>query len=131
MVVRTKDVIFIGKININNMRFHTYNGVLPEERKLGQPLEIDCQLSYPIESRVKHDTLDETVNYAAVYETVKEFVTDHSFNLIESVANQLKETILNKYPAVTAVKLRVRKYAVPIDGTFDNVEVEVAGGRDE
>lgn len=113
------------------MRFHTYNGVLPEERKLGQPLEIDCQLSYPIESRVKHDTLDETVNYAAVYETVKEFVTDHSFNLIESVANQLKETILNKYPAVTAVKLRVRKYAVPIDGTFDNVEVEVAGGRDE
>ncbi|MCI1276762.1 MAG: dihydroneopterin aldolase, partial [Pediococcus acidilactici] len=47
------------------MQFYTYNGVLPEEKKLGQKIEIDAELTYPIEERVKHDDLTETVSYSA------------------------------------------------------------------
>lgn len=71
------------------MKFHTYNGVFAEEKKLGQKLEIDVDMQYPIEERVQHDDLNETVSYADVYGTIREFVTTHSFDLIESVANQL------------------------------------------
>ena len=33
------------------MKFHTYNGVFAEEKKLGQKLEIDVDMQYPIEER--------------------------------------------------------------------------------
>lgn len=109
------------------MKFHTYNGVFAKEKKLGQKLEIDVDMQYPIEERVQHDDLNETVSYADVYGTIREFVTTHSFDLIESVANQLLKKILADYPSLQQVTLRIRKYSVPIDGIFDNVEIEVAG----
>ena len=56
------------------MAFNTYNGVFAEEKKLGQKIEIDCEMDYPIETMVRTDELDETVSYADVYETIAEFV---------------------------------------------------------
>ena len=44
------------------MSFHTYNGVFPEEKRMGQRLEIDVELTYPIEEQVKNDDLTETVS---------------------------------------------------------------------
>ena len=120
----------IGCIRINNMTFYTYNGVFPEEQKLGQKLEIDAELGYPIEQQVRHDELDETVSYADVYETVKTFVHAHHYRLIESLANQLLTQVLNNYPRLTSVTLRIRKYGVPMAGVYDNVEIEVHGGQD-
>lgn len=111
------------------MTFYTYNGVFPEEQKLGQKLEIDAELGYPIEQRVQHDELSETVSYADVYETIKNFVHDHHYRLIESLANYLLTKLLNDYPRLTAVTLRIRKYGVPMAGVYDNVEIEVHGGQ--
>lgn len=39
------------------MAFNTYNGVFAEEKKLGQKIEIDCEMDYPIETMVKTDEL--------------------------------------------------------------------------
>lgn len=63
----------MGQIRINNMVFHTYNGVFAEEKRMGQRLEVDLDMSYPIETAVQHDELTETVSYADVYDTTKEF----------------------------------------------------------
>lgn len=125
----TKDVIVIGKIRINNMNFHTYNGVFAEEKKLGQKLEVDAELTLPIEQTVLHDDLHETVSYADVYQTIEEFILNNNYNLIESVANQLLQLLLTTYPRIQNITLRVRKYSVPIAGIFDNVEIEVTGSN--
>ncbi|HJA73040.1 MAG TPA: dihydroneopterin aldolase [Candidatus Limosilactobacillus faecipullorum] len=115
----------MGWIRIKSMVFHTFNGVLPEEKKLGQRLEADIELNFPIEKQVLHDNLNETVNYAAVYETVETFIKTHNYDLIESLANRVADEVLTNYPQVKTVKVRIRKYAVPINGIFDHVEVEV------
>ena len=119
----------IGKIRINNMAFNTYNGVFAEEKKLGQKIEIDCEMDYPIETMVKTDELEETVSYADVYETIAEFVAHHNYNLIESLANNLQHELFKTYPMLNGIRLRIRKYSVPIAGIFDNVEIEVAGSK--
>lgn len=121
----------IGCIRINNMTFYTYNGVFPEEQKLGQKIEVDVELGYPIEEKVQHDQLDETVSYADVYETIKDFVANHHYRLIESLANRLLHQILSDYPRLTQVTLRVRKYGVPMAGVYDNVEIEVTGRQQD
>ncbi len=117
----------MGKIRINNMSFHTYNGVFSEEKKLGQRLQVDVEMQYPIEQKVQHDDLNETVSYADVYQTIQDFVLNNNYNLIESVANELLKLLLSAYPQLSAITLRVRKYSVPIEGIFDNIEIEVSG----
>ncbi|WP_125705600.1 dihydroneopterin aldolase [Lacticaseibacillus daqingensis] len=115
----------MGIIRITNMQFHTYNGVYPEERKLGQRLAVDVALRLPIETQVQHDDLAETVNYGAVYREVEAFVTTHSYQLIEMLANQLLKHLMATFP-VSGITLKIRKGAVPIAGVFDTVEIEVS-----
>lgn len=121
----------MGKIRINNMTFHTYNGVFAEEKKLGQKLEIDVEMTYPIEEKVKTDNLNETVSYADVYSVIEDFVLKNNFNLIESVANNLLKILFTKFPALNAITIRIRKYSVPIDGIFKNIEIEVSGVQND
>lgn len=101
------------------------------KKKLGQKLEIDAELSYPIETNVQHDRLAETVSYADVYATIKDFVSTHQYNLIESLANRLMKDLLDNYPRLTRVTLRIRKYGVPMAGSYDNVEIEVSGSQQD
>jgi dihydroneopterin aldolase len=117
----------LGVIRINNLKFHTFNGVFPEERKNGQQLAIDVALNYPIEEKVQHDDLDETISYADVNETIDKFVHTHSYKLIESLANELLKVLLKGFPTATQITIKIRKYSVPMPGIFDNVEIEVAG----
>ena len=112
------------------MSFNTYNGVFAEEKKLGQKIEVDCEMTYPIETKVRTDNLEETVSYADVYDTIAQFVAHHNYNLIESLANNLLHETLRTYPMLDDVRLRIRKYSVPIAGIFDNIEIEVQGAND-
>jgi dihydroneopterin aldolase len=68
--------------------------------------------------------LQDTVDYVAVYETIKEVVEGKAFSLIERLAATLAEKILEKFP-VFRVTLRVRKKIPPIAGTIDHIEIEV------
>ena len=80
---------------------YTHNGVFTEEKILGQRLEIDCEISYPIEQKVIHDNLSETISYVDIYE------------------------LIVKYSMIISVQLKVRKYGVPMAGAFDDIEIEV------
>lgn len=117
----------MGMIRINNLRFHTFNGVLPEERRNGQQLGLDIAIKYPIETAVLHDDVHETINYAEVRNATDQFITTHSYKLIESLANHLLQTLLTKFPTVESIQIKIRKYSVPMPGIFDDVEIEVEG----
>lgn len=120
----------MGMIRINNLRFHTFNGVLPEERRNGQQLGLDIAIKYPIETKVLHDDVHETINYAEVRNVTEHFITTHSYKLIESLANHLLETLLTSFPTVDSINIKIRKFSVPMPGIFDNVEIEVQGAPD-
>lgn len=120
----------MGMIRINNLRFHTFNGVLPEERRNGQQLGLDIAIKYPIETKVLHDDVHETINYAEVRNVTEHFITTHSYKLIESLANHLLETLLTSFPTVDSINIKIRKFSVPMPGIFDNVEIEVQGVPD-
>lgn len=109
------------------MTFYTYNGVFDEEKKLGQKIEVDVSIDFPIEDVVKNDDLNTTISYVNVFNVVKEFVKNNSFNLIESLANNLLNNLLNEFKKASLITLKVRKYSVPINGIFDDVEIEVSG----
>lgn len=116
----------MGKIRINNLKFFTKNGVLKEERVLGQQLEVDVELTMDITKAGKTDDVADTVSYAEVNDQIALRLQRDSFDLIEAVAS----AILDDIEAVHGEKLqkamiRIRKYSVPMPGIFDNIEIEM------
>lgn len=113
-------------IKINNLKFYTKNGVLPEERILGQQLKVDIELRLDLAKAGKSDDVADTVSYAEVNEKISRTITTRSFNLIEAVASALLDDIETDFSQqLDSALVRVRKYGVPMPGAFDNVEVQL------
>ncbi|CAM3130043.1 dihydroneopterin aldolase [Lactococcus laudensis] len=115
----------MGQIQITNMRFYTHNGVFAEEKTLGQQISVDVTVDYDIEHQVKDDDLTTTISYADVYDIIRDYVTQHDFNLMESVANGALNALLSAFPMAEKIRLSVKKYSVPIVGVFDDIIITV------
>lgn len=113
------------KIKINNMKFFSHIGVLPEEKILGQNLEIDLIVTTNF-SYSGLDELDETLSYVAFYEKIAEIIEVSRADLIEKLAFDIIQAI-KENNKVETVEVHIRKLAVPIAGIFDNVEIEMVG----
>ena len=113
------------KIKINNMKFFSHIGVLPEEKILGQNLEIDLVVTTNF-SYSGLDELDETLSYVAFYEKISEIIEVSRADLIEKLAFDIIQAI-KENSKVKSVEVHIRKLAVPIAGIFDNVEIEMVG----
>ncbi|MBO0440867.1 dihydroneopterin aldolase [Enterococcus sp. DIV0212c] len=116
----------MGKIRINNMKFYTKNGVLPQERILGQQLEVDVELRLPLDQAGKTDDVNDTVSYAEVNDQIAQRLANHSYNLIEAVASAILDDIEAEHgKKLDSALIRIRKYSVPMPGVFDNIEIEM------
>ncbi|PLX31258.1 MAG: dihydroneopterin aldolase [Ignavibacteria bacterium] len=112
-------------IRLKNAVFYGYHGNHREERHLGGRFHIDVEMETDFTGAAEHDDLDLTVNYDAVYNLIQDIVTQEAFKLIEKVAKRIADSILDTYPTVSGVSVRVRKPGAPIKGVIDYVEVEV------
>lgn len=111
-------------IRVLGLKFAAKHGVLPEEKNLIQPFEVDveikCDLLVPAES----DQLDDTVDYSQVVSMVQEVMNGEYCCLIEKLAG----LILKKVSGLVnegEIIVRVRKPKAPISIPFENIEVEL------
>lgn len=117
----------MDKVVLSGLEFYGRHGVHDEETKLGARFVIDLELFLPLEGIA--DRLKETVDYSAVYETVKHEVTVSRFYLIEALANRIAEEIFASQPKVEQILVRVHKPHAPLQGVFRDVYAEVLRTR--
>ncbi|MGO1033621.1 dihydroneopterin aldolase, partial [Clostridioides difficile] len=53
------------------------------------------------------------------------------FNLLEALAENIAEEVLNKFILINGVMVRVRKPEAPVNGIYDYFGVEIRRTRDE
>ncbi len=119
----------MDKILLNNMCFYGYHGVLPEETKLGQKFYIDMELFLNTKPAGTTDDLYKSVSYAEVFITVKAIVEGTPFKLIEALAENIASGIIDKYPLVQGLMVRVKKPEAPVPGSYDYFGVEINRSR--
>ncbi|MFD2617471.1 dihydroneopterin aldolase [Terrilactibacillus laevilacticus] len=119
----------MDKIYINQMTFYGYHGVLPEENKLGQRFIVDLELLLDLKLAGDNDCLEETINYAEVYELTKEIVEGPKYQLIESVAERLASHLLDHFPKLKECRVKLIKPDPPIPGHYQSVAVEIIRSR--
>jgi 7,8-dihydroneopterin aldolase/epimerase/oxygenase len=119
----------MDKIYLNNMAFYGYHGVLGEETRLGQRFNVDVVLETDLSKAGESDYLEDTINYAAVYDCVREIVEGPPRKLLESVAEGLAGSLLHQFPLIHSCIIKVIKPDPPIAGHYDSVAVEIKRGR--
>jgi dihydroneopterin aldolase len=110
-------------IHLRQLEFYAYHGVLKEEQDLGQRFLVDVDL-YPSEGLYNSDHIDETLNYAEVFEVVKNCVLQERYQLIETLAERIATLLLSQF-SCSKVRVEVYKPQAPIPGVYGNVSAEV------
>jgi len=111
-------------IELKGMSFYAYHGVMEQEQKVGNTYTIDLKLYADLSRAAQTDNLNDTVNYAAVYEIVKEEMKVPS-QLLEHIAGRIINHIKRDFPKITIVKIRLAKLNPPISGDIKEAAVVI------
>jgi len=105
------------RILLEGMTFHGRHGTLPAERELGQPFVVDVELRLDLRPAGSSDDLTKTVDYSEVHRLTRGIVEGDPVSLVETLAERISAAVLENYPIVEAVRVRVAKPHVRLDGT--------------
>ncbi len=102
------DVVFI-----DGLRVQALIGVYDFERDATQPLVFDVEMAVDTRGAGGSDALADTVDYAAVAQSIEAICAQSGFALVEALAETVAAQLLRDFPIQT-VMLRVTKpQAVP------------------
>jgi len=104
--------------------FSGYHGVLPQEKRISQKFMVDLDLYLDLREAAGKDDLSLTVNYNEVFHEVRKIVENESYNLIETLAENIAEVVLAEFP-VQEVEVTVYKPDAPVQGTFKYFAVKI------
>lgn len=119
----------MDKISIKNLEVFANHGVYPEETRLGQKFLINAELGLDTRNAGMTDDLAKSVNYGEVSHFITTFLTEHTYKLIETAAEQIARAILLEYELVQEVTIAIHKPWAPIGLPLEDVAVEIRRGR--
>ena len=119
----------MDRIFLRGMRFMACHGVLPHEREVPQPFEVDVEMGLDLRAAGESDDLDDPVNYATVSDVVSPVLTVTRKYLIEALAEEIADDLLRDFDSLRWVRVTVHKPAAPIDGIFSDVGVTILRRR--
>lgn len=119
-----------SKIYLRNVRFHAFHGVLPQEGIVGNDYLVNLVLDYDFSSAMKTDDLQGTLNYAEVYQKVREEMAVPS-KLLEHVAGRIVHRLFSDFPEIQKLQLSITKVNPPMGADSDGAGVEVVLTNDK
>ena len=115
----------IDCIKLANMGFYAFHGTTSAEKEVGQRFFLDVEMFLDLRKAGTTDSIRYTVNYQKVYRIISAVTKKRKYNLLEALAEDIVEEILNHFPQLDAIRVKVRKPQVPLCGILDFVEVTI------
>ena len=93
-------------IYIKDLRIKTIIGIFDWERKVKQEVSIDMEFPFDCKKAAKTDSIEDTTDYKAITKAVIKFVEESSFQLQETLAENIAELVKRDF-GIKSIKLRV------------------------
>ena len=106
------------------MHFYAYHGVLPQERIVGGEYTVSVEVETDVTAAIATDDVEQTLNYAALFEVVKREMLIPS-NLLEHVAARIGKAVMDNFPQVQALDLTVTKQNPPMGADCQGAGVKL------
>lgn len=100
------DTIFLEQVAVQ-----TKLGVPEWERMKAQTVILDIEIGYDLAESCQSDTIQDTIDYGAVVNRIRDTLTEHSFKLVEALAEHVCQLILKEF-AAEHVQIKVSKPGV-------------------
>ena len=113
-----------SSIQLHDLRFYAYHGVMEQERRVGGEYLVSLSVEADLSGAVASDAVADTVNYAALYEVVAHEMAQPS-QLLEHVAGRIGRRVLEAFPLVDAVSIRITKCNPPMGSDCKGASVEL------
>lgn len=103
----------MDKVFIKQLSFDCIIGIYPRERVEPQPLLVDLEMACDITPAALNNDLEQSLNYAAISESIIRFCQNRQAELLETLAQELWHHLHDDFN-VLGVKLTIHKpNAVP------------------
>jgi len=112
------DTIFLEQVKVE-----TKLGVPEWERMVPQTIILDIEIDYDLRKAGKSDNIADTIDYGAIVTRIRETLAEHSFQLVEALAEHLCELIFKEFGA-KEVKIKVSKPGIISGVKAVGVEIE-------
>ena len=109
---------------LNGVRFHAYHGVLPQESRVGGWFTLTLRVGYDISRAMETDCVDDTLNYATLYQIAEREMSVPS-RLLEHVAGRIVKAVTETCSQVLSIDLWLTKENPPMGGDMQGAGVEL------
>ena len=116
------------EVALNGVAFHARVGILPHERQLPQPIEVDIRVWPRTPARSGEGGL--LLDYRQLYDIIAAVLDEGPIDYLEGAALAIAERVMLTDQA-QRVRVNVRKPHVPLPGPVDSAEVSIELTRDE
>lgn len=117
------------RIILKRIALYGNHGLLAEEKRLGQRfyISLDCRLD--LRKAGETDDLHQTVSYDRLAQIVSTISANTRFKLIEAFAEAIAREILETFPLIASLKVRVDKPSAPVPAILDEIAIEIERHR--
>ncbi len=116
------------RISIKNLEVFAHHGVFPEENKLGQKFLVSAVLYTDTRRAGISDDLTQSIHYGIVSQQITDFLQNHTYQLIETAAEQLARELLLCTERLQAVTIELKKPWAPVGLPLETVSVTITRG---
>ena len=114
------------QIKITDLEVFANHGVFPEENKLGQKFLVSAVLYTDTRKAGKTDDLTSSIHYGEVSAFITKYMKEHTYQLLERVAETLAEEMLKSISGLCKIDLEIKKPWAPVGLPLKTVSVKIS-----
>ena len=115
-------------ITLDSLRFYAYHGAEPQEAIVGAWYTVDITIVADVTDAILNDNLSGTINYAKVADITKQQMAIRSA-LLEHAAGRIANALLDAFPAISLLNVKVSKENPPVGIPCSKASVEITAVR--
>lgn len=103
-------------VEVNRLRLYARHGVGEQERRVGNLFEVTAGMQIPAVTAAgafTDDSLADAANYAEIADAIRQQMEIPS-QLLEHVAARIIGELQSRFPAATAIRVRIEKLTPPL-----------------
>jgi dihydroneopterin aldolase len=112
-------------ITLTRLALYAHHGVFDEEARLGQRFYVSLTCALDLKAAGQADDYRQSVCYAKLAKLVHEIGTTRRFHIIEGLAEAIAAGVIEGFPRVESVTVRVEKPEAPVPFILESVAVEI------
>lgn len=106
-------------IKVVDLEVFAHHGVLDFEKESGQNFYVSFEAYMDLAPAAAKDDLNLSVSYADMCQSVKAYMTENTYDLIETVTEGIARELLLTYALIRRVKVTLKKPLAPIGEPVD------------